>query len=439
MHAAVRGRRERALAAVVALALVVAACGDDDPDGGAARGSTATAGTADPADPAGLVVVEDGVDPSVAEGLAAAVRQGHGEISASGAVVGVRTSEGDWVATIGTAEVDGSEPMAVGSHQRIGSITKTVTATLLLQLAGEGALSLDDPIADHVPGTPNPQATLGQLAAMRSGIPSYTFTPEFAEALFGDPTRSWRPEELVALVEGADPLFAPGEAWDYSNTNIVLLGMVIEQVSGRPIEELVAERIATPLGLTSTAMPTDAAIPDPHARGLTVQGQDDRVPVDATDWDPSWAWTAGGMISDVEDLLTYGRELVVGGTLLSEEMQAERMASMQTQGPQFPPDHTYGYGLQEANGWWGHTGELPGFNSFMYHHREQDLTVVVLVNSDIKSGDCTGDDAALTIPGGRTSGPCLDPAVHLADLVTAALGYPGNPGDLGDTTPATAG
>jgi D-alanyl-D-alanine carboxypeptidase len=343
------------------------------------------------------------------------------------------------VATIGTTEVDGTEPMAVGSHQRIGSITKTFTATLLLQLAEDGALSLDDPIGDHVPGTPNPQATLGQLAAMRSGIPSYTFAPEFAEALFGDPSRSWQPEELVALVEGADPLFAPGEAWNYSNTNIVLLGMVIEQVSGQPVEELVAERIATPLGLTSTAMPTGAALPDPHARGLTVQGQDGRVPVDATDWNPSWGWTAGGMIATVEDLLTYGRELVVGGTLLSEEMQEERIASMQTQGPQFPPDHTYGYGLQEANGWWGHTGELPGFNSFMYHHRDQDLTVVVLVNSDIKSGACTGDDAALTTPGGRTTGPCLDPAVHLADLVTAALGYPGNPGDLGGATPGTAG
>src|SRR5690606_15379523 len=76
-----------------------------------------------------------------------------------------------------------------------------------------------------------------------------------------------------------------------------LLGMEIEQVSGRSVEEPVAERIATPLGLTSTAMPTDASLPDPHARALTVQGQDDQVPVDATEWNPSWAWTAGGVIS----------------------------------------------------------------------------------------------------------------------------------------------
>lgn len=428
MRSRSKNHRNRVVVLVLVAGVLLAACGSDESGGGDPAATTVTEGSAPAA--TGLVVVEDAVEAPMAEALAAAVQRGHGEISASGAIVGVRTPEGDWIATIGSTRPDGDQPMTADMHQRIGSVTKTFTVTLLLQLAEAGALSLDDPIGTHVPGTPNPQATLGQLAAMRSGIPSYTLTDAFGTAFFADPNRQWQPEELVAMVDGASPLFEPGTAWDYSNTNLVLLGMVVEQVSGRPIHELVAAQIAEPLGLVGTEMPQGAAFPEPHARGLTVQGQDDRVPVDTTDWNPSWAWTAGGMISTLDDLLAYSGELVVGDELLGPEMQAERIASMQSMGAAFPPDHTYGYGLQEANGWWGHTGELPGFNTFMYHHVDQDLTVVVLVNSDIKAGGCTGDAEALTVPGGPTTGPCIDPAVHLADLITAALGHPGNPGDL---------
>jgi D-alanyl-D-alanine carboxypeptidase len=424
--------------AVVVLALGLASCGGDD--GGDSASSSTSAPAADAR--TDLRVVEDDLDDQVSDALATATQQGHDEVSASGAIVGVRTADGTWIATVGSTTFDGTDPMTADMHQRIGSITKTATSTLLLQLAGEGRLSMDDPIERYVPGTPNPQATLGQLSAMRSGILSYTAVPEFATTLFAEPEKAWEPQELVDLVEGSDPLFEPGSEWDYSNTNIVLLGMVIEQVARQPVHELVAERIAGPLGLVGTELPTDATLPDPHARGFTVQGQDDRVPLDVTDWNPSWAWTAGAMISTVEDLLTYSRELVVGGTLLDPDMQAVRIASMQSQGPDFPPDHDYGYGLQQANGWWGHTGELPGFNTFMYHQLAQDLTVVVMVNSDIKSGGCAGGDVASTMAeGGRTTGPCIDPAVHVADFVTAALGYPGNPGDLGPATasPPTSG
>lgn len=384
----------------------------------------------------GLAVVEDGVDAATASALAAATEKGHDEVSAPGAIVAVRTADGTWIATIGSITLEGTEPMMRDMHQRVGSITKTFTSTLLLQLAGEGALSLDDPISTYVPGTPNPQATLGQLSAMRSGIPSYTQTDAFGAAFFADPQRVWQPQELVDLVQGAAPGFEPGTGFDYSNTNIVLLGMVIEQVTGQSIDEVMDERIIRPLGLSGTVFPTDASLPDPHPQGYTVQGQDGQVPADTTDWNPSWAWTAGGMISTVDDLLVYGRELATGGRLLSPEMQAVRIASYQDMTPG-QPARRYGYGIQLSNGWTGHTGELPGFNTFMYHQVDADITVVVTVNSDIKSGACTGGDAASTVPGGRTTGPCLDPAVHIADLVTAALGYPGNPGDLGDAGSST--
>jgi D-alanyl-D-alanine carboxypeptidase len=430
----------RAGATALAAALVLSGCGGDDDDE-TTSGSEVPATTAAAGD-LGLTVVEDGLDPDTDDALADAAEAAFAQISAPGAVMAVRTDEGTWIATIGSTELDGTEPMSADLHQRIGSITKTFTVTALLQLVGDGELTLDDPIGDYVEGTPNPEATLGQLAAMRSGIPSFTFDEDFVDQLFADPREPWEPEELVAVVDGAEPDFAPGEATSYSNTNTVLLGMVIEQVTGQPIAEVLDERIIEPLGLTGTSFPDGAELPDPHARGYTVQGQDDGEPTDATDWNPSWSWTAGAMISTLDDLLVYGEELVAGDTLLSPELQARRIDSFDFSIEPNTPERAYGLGLGFANGWYGHTGELPGFNTVLQHHLDDGITVIVLANSDIKAGDCPADAPAL--PDGPKDGPCEDPAVHLANALTAALGVPlvapteaGSPDDAGEGTGTT--
>jgi D-alanyl-D-alanine carboxypeptidase len=391
---------------------------------GAAGGASASSATTDDSAPetSGLNVVEDELDAATSEALGNATAVAFGGASTPGAVMAVRTVDGTWVATIGSQDLDGTTPMTADVNQRIGSITKTFTVTALLQLAEQDALSLDDPIGDYVAGTPNPDATLGQLAAMRSGIPSYTFDEGFQEQLFGDPHRVWTPEQLVDFVRGGEADFAPGEATSYSNTNTILLGLVIEEVTGQPLNEVIEERIIVPLGLDATTFPTDASFAEPHARGYTVQGQDERVPVDATDWNPSWGWSAGAMISDLDDLLVYGDALVAGDVLLSPEMQAERIDSFDFSIPPNTPAFAYGLGLGLANGWYGHTGELPGYNTAMQHHLDEGITVIVMVNSDIRSGDCPAD--APTVEGGRTDGPCEDPAVHVANALTAALGHP---------------
>lgn len=413
----------RALAAVIVavLALGLAACGSDDNTTTASTGGT-TSQTGDAATGTGFAVVEDGLDADTAAALNAAAEESFAGISSPGAVMAVRTPEGTWIATVGATELGGSEPMTVDVNQRIGSITKTFTVTALLQLADKGELSLDDPISKYVEGTPNPEATLGQLAAMRSGIPSYTFSDEFQERLFTRPTEPWTPEELIGLVEDSEPDFAPGTETSYSNTNTVLLGMVIEKVTGKPLEAVMQEQIIEPLGLDRTLLPTDASFADPHAHGYTTQGQEDGKPADATDWNPSWGWAAGAMISDLDDLLTYGRAMVAGDTLLSPEMQTRRIESFDFSVPPNTPDRAYGLGLGLALGWYGHTGELPGYNTVLQHHLAEDITVVVMVNSDISSGDCPPD--APTMEGGRTDGPCDAPAVHIANALTAALGFP---------------
>src|SRR5215218_966828 len=389
---------------------------------------SATSAADDPSE-GGLTVVEDGLDADTTEQLNAAATDAFSGVSAPGAVMAIRTPEGTWAATIGYQDWDETVPMTADVNQRIGSVTKTFTITALMQLAERGELSLDDPIEKYVPGMPNGDATLYELAAMRSGIPSYTFDESFQDTLFSDPNYVWTPQALVDLVKGVEPMFAPGAKTFYSNTNTVLLGMVIEQVTGKPIHEVMQEQIIEPLGLTATTFPTDASFPEPHANGYTTQGTDDDLPVEATDWNPSWGWTAGAMTSDLDDLLVWGEALVTGEGLLSPEWQAKRIDSFDFDVPVFLPDgsdgvqspaRAYGLGLGLALGWYGHTGELPGYNTVVQHHPETGTTLIVMVNSDIKSGECP--EGAPITPGGRTTGPCSDPAVYIADALAEAIG-----------------
>ncbi len=413
----VRIRTALAILAVLGMAIGVVACGDGSES---SSGSSTTQG---PSSSSGeLSIVEDGLDPLITERLDSAATSSFSGVSAPGAVMAVRTPQGTWIATIGHEDWDETIPMAPDVNQRVGSVTKTFTITALLQLAEQGLLSLDDPIDVYVPGMPNPQATLGQLAAMRSGIPSYTFDEGFQQTIFNDPDHAWAPQQLVDLVKGQEPMFAPGAQTFYSNTNTILLGMVIEQVTGKPIGEVIDEQVVKPLSLSSTVFPTDGTFPQPHATGYTTQGQDDGKPADATNWNPSWGWAAGAMISDLQDLLTYGRALVTGDGLLSPEWQEQRLNSFDFSVPPNSPERAYGLGLGLAYGWYGHTGELPGFNTVVQHELAEDITLVVMVNSDIKSGECPPD--APTTPGGRTTGPCDDPAVHIANALAEALGFP---------------
>ena len=428
MRGAGHTRRGAALLLAAMMAVVAVGCTSDGDD----AATDATTGTTAPVADGGVVVVEDGLDAETTEALNAAGAAAAGETSAPGAVLAVRTPEGTWVATIGSQEWDGTVPMAADVNQRIGSVTKTVTVTAVLQLAEAGALSLDDPIEQYVPGMPNGDATLGELAAMRSGIPSYTFDEGFQQAYFGAPATAYEPQQLVDLVKGQEPMFEPGTMMFYSNTNTVLLGMVVEQVAGAPIEDVIADRIAGPLGLDATFMPTDSTLPEPHAQGYTMQFVDGDEPADATDWNPSWAWTAGGMISDLDDLLAWGEALATGEGILSPEAQAERLSSFDFDVPVFiepgvsapqSPARAYGLGLGLANDWYGHEGELPGFNTYVQHYEPEGITLVVMANSDILSGsDCTEDQP--TVPSNPGVGRCQSPASRIGEALTDALGYP---------------
>jgi D-alanyl-D-alanine carboxypeptidase len=313
--------------------------------------------------------------------LDATLKKTMADLKIPGVVVGLWIpAEGTYVAARGASDPATGRAMQRNDHFRIGSNTKTFTATVLLQLADEKKVGLDDPVSKYLSFVPNGRhISLRMLANMTSGLFNYTEDEAWVTECFSDVQRTWTPRQLVDVGLKHLPYFAPGTGWHYSNTNTVLLGMIIEQVSGKPIQDVFAQRLFTPLGLRHTSWPTTSAMPTPYAHGITVQTLDGNQ-ADATHRHPSWTHAAGQLISTLDDLKVWVK-VYTTGALLSPQMQKQRLTFVP-----FPPmteQKKYGLGIGSFHGWLGHTGELPGYNTGAYYLPEKDATVVIMVNSDI--------------------------------------------------------
>ena len=311
--------------------------------------------------------------------LDAAVRHTSQVANIPGVIVGFwEPGYCDFVRALGDADTKTDADMKTTLRMRIGSETKTFTATALLELVDDHKVGLDDPISKYVSDVPDgDHITLRQLAAMRSGLFPYTSDPGFITALQADPRKPYTPEQLLAFGFKHPNVFPPGTATQYSNTNYILLGLVVEKVSHMPLADFLRERVIEPSGLCHTLFPNGAEFPKPHAHGYTNQTPTGQV-TDATDWNTSGAWAAGAMVSDLRDLRDWARG-VATGSLLTPETQAERTEFLPTPLPSL----RYGLGLFEVNGWIGHDGSIPGYQSLTIYLPEQRATLVVLVNTDI--------------------------------------------------------
>ncbi|MCT9090124.1 beta-lactamase family protein [Streptomyces sp. ASQP_92] len=319
------------------------------------------------------------LDPAMAARLDTAVKQVMREANVPGVMVSLSApGKGSYVRSFGVADKATGAPMTPNLYMRIGSETKTFTVTALLELVDQGKLGLDDPIGKYISGVPNgDRITLRQLAEMRSGLFNYSEDSAFATAMLSDPRKPFTPQQLLDYSFKHPVLFQPGEKFLYCNTNLVLLGLVVEKASGTPLNEYIAQKVLKPAGLTHTSFPTDAAFPSPHAQGYTNQTLSGKVEV-TTDWNPSWGWAAGAMISDLQDLKSWART-VATGTLLSPRTQAERLKTI----PSTIPGAGYGLGIFNIQGWIGHNGSLPGYESLTIYLPEAKATLVVLLNTDI--------------------------------------------------------
>ena len=332
------------------------------------------------------------LDPELVERLEQVLTEKMEEFGILGALVGVWIpGEGNLIIEKGISDIDNDEPIEKKDYVRIGSVTKSFTVTVILQLVGEGMLNLNDSLAKFFPEIENSDATVRDLANMRSGIFNYTEDQDFVVLLLEDLLRKWAPQELVDVADSNLPYFAPDGGWHYSNTNTVLLGMIIEQVTGNFVGDEIQKRIIEPLGLGGTIYPTSPDMPLPFSRGY-LEFDPEIGLMDVSFTDPSSSAASGAMISRLLDLRKWGGALGKE-TLLNEEVQQERIDSLapivfdpcDDDDPERPkrscPEYDkYGIGIGELNGWIGHTGEAIGYTLLVMFEPENGSVVVIIMN-----------------------------------------------------------
>jgi D-alanyl-D-alanine carboxypeptidase len=244
-------------------------------------------------------------------------------------------------------------------------------------LVDAGQLTLGDHLESYVPGIPNgDQITIEQLLGMTAGIYNYVEDPAFESAYSADPLLPFTPDDALAIISQHPPDFAPGERLNYSDSNYVLLGLIIEQLTGQSVGEAITAGVIEPLGLAGTSYPTTPEMPDPYTRGYASDPERSGLR-DVTRSDPAVAGPAGAMISTLADLRIWTTALAEG-SLLSPEMQRERLRWIHVPGRDF--DLGYGLGIMELNGFMGHNGSIFGYSTWMMHLPDDDATIVVLTN-----------------------------------------------------------
>jgi D-alanyl-D-alanine carboxypeptidase len=293
-----------------------------------------------------------------------------------GAVLLVREGDRTLRLTSGHGDLRPRTPMRPGDRFRMGSITKTFVATVVLQLVGEKKLRLTDTVERWLPGVvPNGERiTVRHLLGHTSGLFDYGGDRKWLEAAYRDPMRRWTPREIVAVATAHKPHFAPGAAWSYSNTNYFVVGLIVEAATGRKLESELRRRIYAPLGLRATSLDTVPRIAGPHAHGYFLRPLED-----VTVGSPSYVWAAGALVSTADDVARFFQALL-GGRLLRPDLLRAMETTMAG-----AREFSYGLGLEKVRipcgAVWGHSGGSPGYSANSFNSKDGTRQVVVLVNA----------------------------------------------------------
>ncbi|WP_431042678.1 serine hydrolase domain-containing protein [Streptomyces sp. P1-3] len=280
-----------------------------------------------------------------------------------------------WNAASGLGDLDKGTPRGDRDHYRVGSVTKTFIATVLLQLEAEGRIDMDDTIGRWLPGVvegngnDGDKITVRQVLNHTSGLFDLNTDPEFQEKVYSEGFLqhrydTWSPEQMVRMAMRHSPAFEPGKGWNYSKTNYIVAGMIIEKVTGNPYADEIRDRVIRPLGLRGTSVPgTSTTVPAPSSRAYErLSGDPAGTRYDVTELNPSFAGAAGEMISDSADLNRFYSALLRGKLLPPKQLD-----EMRTTVPVHEqlPELRYGLGVMERElscgvRVMGHTGGVHG-------------------------------------------------------------------------------
>ena len=300
---------------------------------------------------------------------------------------------GVFVKAFGDADTATKRAATPDDAVRIGSVTKTFIATLILQQVAAGTIDLDAPASQYVPELSAKYPAIGDvtvrhLLAMQSGL------PDFENAVLGrmgsEPAateKAWTADDVIATAFAAgNAPTSPATPAVYTNTNYTVLGEILEAVTGTSLHDLVSEKLLVPLGLKHTQYPeiADTTLPDPHTNGyvgkadvgvFATDGGKVAPGTDTTDWTASWGGAAGIMSSTITDLATWA-QADFGSALLPEDLQKQRMETAQ-----LDQGGKYGLGIMTFGPWVGHLGGIPGWGTFAMKNQDTGTIVVLAANS----------------------------------------------------------
>ena len=307
---------------------------------------------------------------------------------APGAVVVVRHGERTVRLTSGYGNLETRTPIRTSDRFRVGSVTKTFVATVILQLVGEGKLSLEDTVERWLPGLiPNGGAiTIHQLLNHTAGLFDVLNDGDqtaLEPYLNGDFDYVWDPRELVEIAVAHEAHFAPGQGYHYCNTCYLVLGLIVEAATGGSLEAELRERIFDPLGLRGTSFDIQAQIAGRYAHGYDLLG-DPPVLTDLSYLSPSYGGAAGAIVSTARDVNRFYRALL-RGRLLSPDLLRAMQTTIETESP----DLRYGFGLGKlqlpCSAVWGHDGGIIGYGTVAFSSKDGKRQVVLFVNRSATS------------------------------------------------------
>ncbi|MGE4530334.1 MAG: serine hydrolase domain-containing protein [Acidithiobacillus sp.] len=295
--------------------------------------------------------------------------------SVPGAIIGIwQAGQPAYIRAFGVADIAQKKPFSTRMIMPVGGIAASFTATIVLELAKNHKISLTSPVSHYLPDVPDgDQITVADLVQMRSGLTDYLRDPAYLREVAAHPDNRLSPQQLLSFSFKHPLLFRPGSRFDYSSTNNILLGLIIEKVTGRPLSQVMAEQLLRPYKLRETAFSTSFAEPFLNVKGYHKDADGQKMtPVE---WNPSLYWASGAMTSSVGDLKRWAKinadHIISAPVAAHAKSAADGMTSMH-----------YLWGSLESHGWIGNVSRMAGFETVAIYSPKYKDTIVIMMNSD---------------------------------------------------------
>lgn len=320
----------------------------------------------------------------------------HKKASFPGATIGVILANGDsFGVAVGYSDRAKKTPMKPDDVMMAGSVGKTYVAATALRLVKDGKFSLDDNISKYLgdekwfsrlPNAKN--IKIRHLMNHSSGLVRYEMNPAFLKDMLANPDRVWKPREQIAYLFDTKAAFEPGKGWDYSDTNYIVLGMVMEKVTGKKYYDMVTKQILKPLKLNKTkpqiSRVIEGLIPGYAGKGHQFGGEDEMLQNGKYVFNPQWEWTGGGMVTTSEELSRWAKAMYEGKAF-SKDMLTEMLNGVDS--PQLGRGSKYGLGViirpTPKGLTYGHSGFFPGYYTDMMYFPEHKIAVAIQLNSTV--------------------------------------------------------